>query len=80
MIKIIGYGLIMFVFGYLARRVEQAFKKIEIRRYAELAKAPNETVGGTYATVLVDNKGNIAWFRNDDLNLLKNNKGDNNNA
>ena len=34
MIKILGYGLIMFVFGYLARRVEQAFKEIEIRRYA----------------------------------------------
>ena len=80
MSKIIGYGLIMFVFGYLARCVEQAFKAIEIRRYAELAKTPNETIECTYATVLVDNKGNISWFRNDNLNLLKKNKGDDNNA
>ena len=80
MIKIIGYGLIMFVFGYLARCIEQAFKEIEIRRYAELAKTPNEIIECTYATVLVDNKGNISWFRNDNLNLLKKNKGDDNNA
>ena len=76
MIKIIGYGLIMFVFGYLARCIEQAFKAVDIQRYAE----PNETIECTYATVLVDNKGNISWFRNDNLNLLKKNKGDDNNA
>ena len=80
MIKIIGYGLIMFVFGYLARRVEQAFKAVDIQRYAEQVKTPNETIECTYATVLVDNKGNISWFRNDNLNLLKKNKGDNDNA
>ena len=80
MIKIIGYGLIMFVFGYLARRVEQAFKAVDIQRYAEQVKTPNETIECTYATVLVDNKGNISWFRNDNLNLLKKNKGDNNDA
>ena len=80
MIKIIGYGLIMFVFGYLARRVEQAFKAVDIQHYAEQVKTPNETIECTYATVLVDNKGNISWFRNDNLNLLKKNKGDDNNA
>lgn len=80
MIKIIGYGLIMFVFGYLARYIEQAFKAVDIQRYAEQVKTPNETIECTYATVLVDNKGNISWFRNDNLNLLKKNKGDDNNA
>ena len=80
MIKIIGYGLIMFVSGYLARCIEQVFKAVDIQRYAEQVKTPNETIECTYATVLVDNKGNISWFRNDNLNLLKKNKGDNNNA
>ena len=80
MIKIIGYGLIMFVFGYLARCIEQAFKAVDIQRYAEQVKTPNEIIECTYATVLVDNKGNISGFRNDNLNLLKKNKGDDNNA
>ena len=51
MIKIIGYGLIMFVFGYLARCIEQAFKAVDIQRYAEQVKTPNETIECTYATV-----------------------------
>ena len=45
MIKIVGYGLIMFVFGYLARCIEQAFKAVDIQRYAEQVKTHENASG-----------------------------------
>lgn len=61
----------MFVLGYLARCIEQVFKTLEVIDYAEQVKTPNETIETYSATVLSDKEGNITWFRNDNLNLIK---------
>lgn len=61
----------MLVLGYLARCIEQVFKTMDVIDYAEQVKTPNETIETYSATVLSDEKGNISWFRNDNLNLIK---------
>lgn len=76
MIKIIIYGALMFALGFITKCIKEAFHNADVLNYAEQAKTPNETIECTCATVLIDDKGNVSWFRNNNLNIIKKRKED----
>lgn len=66
-LKMLGYGLIMFALGYIAKTGANHFKASSLANKIEVLRKDDEEVATYNATVLINQNGEATWFDNDDV-------------